>query len=52
MPRYVLDLPGGFGKIDLLSDAVTGLDDQTFDITDRHGHVHRYQSVASPLKST
>jgi lysine 2,3-aminomutase len=52
MPRYMLDLPGGFGKIDLLSDAVKALDDQTFDITDRHGRVHRYQSVASPLKST
>lgn len=52
MPRYVLDLPGGFGKIDLLSEAVKALDEQTFEITDRHGHVHLYQSVASPLKST
>ena len=52
MPRYVLDLPGGFGKIDLLSDAVKTLDNGCFAITDRHGTIHRYQSVASPLKST
>ena len=52
MPRYVLDLPGGFGKIDLLSDAVKALDEHRFAITDRHGQTHLYQSVASPLKST
>ena len=52
LPRYVLDLPGGFGKVDLLSGAVKRLDDTQFAITDRHGKIHLYQSVASPLKST
>jgi lysine 2,3-aminomutase len=52
LPRYMLDLPGGFGKVDLLSPAVSMRDAETFEITDRKGRVHVYQSVASPLKST
>ena len=51
LPRYMLDLPGGFGKVDLLSDAVTLHDPNTLAITDRHGQIHLYQSAVAASSS-
>ena len=47
LPRYVLDLPGGFGKIDLLSNAVRRLDEHHYLVTDRTGRQHPYPPVSS-----
>ncbi len=40
-PTYVLDIPGGYGKVPLTPAAVREDDGQTV-ITDRHGRTHRY----------
>lgn len=44
-PTYVIDIPGGFGKVPVLSDAVVlhGLDQAS--LTDRHGTIHTYPPV-------
>ena len=52
LPRYMLDLPGGFGKVDLLSPAVKRLDSQSFEITDRTGRTHLYQSADAASSSS
>ena len=41
-PRYMLDLPGGFGKVDLMSGAVENLGGGQYAITDRNGQKHQY----------
>ena len=41
-PRYMLDLPGGFGKVDLMSATVENLGGGDYAVTDRIGQVHRY----------
>ncbi|KEP69001.1 lysine 2,3-aminomutase [Thioclava dalianensis] len=43
IPRYVLDIPGGFGKVEITADHVapTGTAGQ-WRITDRQGRVHDY----------
>jgi lysine 2,3-aminomutase len=51
MPRYMLDLPGGFGKVDLLSGAVQKRGHDTFEITDRTGRMHLYQSAVASSSS-
>ena len=43
-PEYVLDLPGAFGKVSLLSSAVSksaGL----YEIRDRQGRIHMYRDI-------
>ena len=41
-PRYMLDLPGGFGKVNLMSGAVENLGGGQYAIVDRNGQEHRY----------
>ena len=45
LPRYVLDLPGGFGKVALESTNVERLDDGRFRIRDPDGTWHAYPPV-------
>ena len=40
-PHYVLDIPGGYGKVPLLPAAVRDSDGRTA-VTDRHGREHSY----------
>ena len=42
-PRYVLDLPGGHGKVSLLAARQDA--DGAWMLRDRHGHLHRYQDA-------
>ena len=42
MPRYVIDIPSGFGKVDVNSDNITLLSDDTYQIEDRFGARHAY----------
>jgi lysine 2,3-aminomutase len=51
MPHYVLDLPGGHGKAALAEAQPTpGHSPATYQISDRHGHLHSYtESVPAPL---
>lgn len=46
-PTYVLDIPGGHGKVSILSDAVTILPDGRARVRDRHGVVHAYPPTSS-----
>ena len=46
-PAYVLDLPGGFGKIILTRDAMRTLPDGRHELRDRHGTLHIYPPVAA-----
>ncbi len=41
-PRYVLDIPGGFGKVSLEPAAVRPAEDGGWTVRDRTGHTHRY----------
>ncbi len=45
-PDYVLDLPGGYGKVSLLSHAVQRTPDG-YRITDAHGRTHLYRDALS-----
>ncbi|MDO5642191.1 MAG: lysine 2,3-aminomutase, partial [Paracoccus sp. (in: a-proteobacteria)] len=45
IPRYVLDLPGGYGKVALESDAVTRLGPGEWAIRDWRGTTHRYRDL-------
>ncbi len=47
-PHYVLDLPGGFGKMPLTPCAVTGSEGTLYEIEDYKGKKHRYPP--SPAK--
>ena len=51
-PRYVLDLPGGHGKVTLTASTVSQAADGTWLLSDRHGRIHRYRdalaSTANP----
>lgn len=42
LPTYVLDIPGGGGKIPILSQQVKEVTDGTFHLTDRFGNTHLY----------
>ncbi len=45
MPTYVLDIPGGFGKVPV--DALTrAADGRSYEVRDRHGRIHRYEDSA------
>jgi lysine 2,3-aminomutase len=42
LPRYVLDLPGGYGKIDLMSAQITNIAPGKYKILDAQGQYHLY----------
>ncbi|MCZ8375095.1 MAG: lysine-2,3-aminomutase-like protein [Beijerinckiaceae bacterium] len=42
LPAYVLDLPGGHGKVEIGPDAVIGREDGVALVRDSRGQVHRY----------
>jgi lysine 2,3-aminomutase len=46
-PTYVLDIPGGHGKVAVLSDAVTILSADSASVRDRHGVVHAYPPLGA-----
>lgn len=46
IPRYVLDLPGGFGKVTLDSDAVSEDGPGRWRIRDWKGNIHDYQDIS------
>lgn len=48
MPRYMLDLPGGFGKVDLMSAAVSDLGGGNWRVVDRFGVPQVYRDEISP----
>ncbi|MBL0849138.1 MAG: lysine-2,3-aminomutase-like protein [Candidatus Liberibacter ctenarytainae] len=41
-PSYILDIPGGYGKIHLDHSQIHKRDDGSYDITDHNNMVHRY----------
>ena len=41
-PTYVIDIPGGFGKVPIGPNYMTELKDATYDIADPKGRRHRY----------
>jgi lysine 2,3-aminomutase len=43
LPRYVLDLPGGFGKVPVEEPQITRLAEGRWRLVDRFGGVHRYE---------
>lgn len=47
-PRYVLDLPGGFGKVSLEPAAAVPDEDGDWTIRDRAGRMHRYADRLAP----
>ncbi len=49
-PRYVLDLPGGHGKVLLSSEAASQNADGTWLLRDRAGEMHRYRDALPPTK--
>lgn len=46
LPSYVLDIPGGFGKVPLVRDHAEPLGDGLWRITDWRGGVHLYRDPA------
>jgi lysine 2,3-aminomutase len=42
MPTYVLDIPGGFGKVPLTNSPVRQTAGNTFEVRDRKGGSHAY----------
>lgn len=51
LPRYVLDLPGGFGKVNVEGPQVTRLADGRWRLVDRFGGVHRYEEEGKEEQS-
>lgn len=49
MPTYVLDLPGGWSKVDLMSDAALPLAERHWHLRDDTGHWHDYREDAALL---
>lgn len=43
LPQYVLDIPGGFGKVPVTSDWIKRQEDGTYLVTDVHGDEHIYK---------
>lgn len=43
LPTYVLDIPGGFGKVPVNADYVRSRADGLYDVTDPKGRVHKYR---------
>lgn len=42
-PRYMLDIPGGYGKIDLMSESVIEIAPGSYRVFDRFGAAHIYE---------
>ncbi len=42
VPQYTLDLPNGFGKIDLMSKSLNHIKHNHYQITDPKGQIHNY----------
>ncbi|PZU86205.1 MAG: lysine-2,3-aminomutase-like protein [Shinella sp.] len=42
IPAYILDLPGGYGKVAVGEGAIHETDENTYEILDRNGTSHRY----------
>lgn len=42
IPRYMLDIPGGFGKVPIEPSYVQKQPDGTYNVIDHHGDVHTY----------
>ncbi|MFN0219212.1 MAG: lysine-2,3-aminomutase-like protein [Hyphomicrobium sp.] len=45
MPRYMLDIPGGFGKVDLMAPTVTDIGGGAWRVIDRFGAAHGYRDA-------
>lgn len=45
MPRYVIDIPGGFGKVDVNEQNIKQLADKSYQIADRFGETHHYPNI-------
>ncbi|SIQ74327.1 lysine 2,3-aminomutase [Rhizobium sp. RU20A] len=48
VPTYVLDLPGGYGKVPASSAAIRDCGDGTYEIRDRKGAFHSYPPSGTP----
>ena len=44
-PAYVLDIPGGYGKVPIGPNYLSRVDDGSFEVCDIHGQRHDYQDV-------
>lgn len=43
MPAYILDVPGGSGKVSLTESPVMAVGEGAYEISDRHGETHVYR---------
>lgn len=47
-PDYIIDIPGGYGKVPLTESFIKPMNNQgLYEITDPNGHKHLYQDMAS-----
>ncbi|MCV3764671.1 lysine-2,3-aminomutase-like protein [Rhizobium sp. TRM95796] len=46
MPAYILDVPGGSGKVPLTESPVMAVGEGGYEISDRHGETHVYRDEA------
>lgn len=51
LPRYVLDIPGGYGKIDINGDNILKLDDGNYIVIDKNNHKHFYKNITLKLQT-
>ena len=49
-PVYVLDIPGGYGKVPVGPNYIAPLSDDGYRVCDIHGQSHAYVDVQSPIK--
>ncbi len=49
-PTYVLDIPGGYGKVPIGPEFISG-DDGAYAVTDRHGARHVYPPKTNPTRT-
>jgi lysine 2,3-aminomutase len=42
-PTYMLDIPGGFGKVPVTADFIERIDQATYHVTDYQGQTHIYK---------
>jgi lysine 2,3-aminomutase len=52
LPNYVIDIPGGFAKVPLLSDDVEEIAPGRWRLRDLAGVWHVYEDVVGPPPST
>ena len=45
IPHYILDLPGGFGKVSVGENALSETAPERYTIVDRHGDEHTYPEI-------